>query len=80
MNIVLNMFYITVHFIDLYVFDAMILLRKICSIEKLNLPGKLNLTWNKQMKVNKVGSLSRVFQIASRGRGMDLPGERFCIG
>ena len=58
----------------------MILLRKICSIEKLNLLEKLNLTWNKQMKVNKLGSLSRVFQIASRGRGMDLPGERFFIG
>ena len=39
-------------------------LKKILSIEKLNL------TWNKQTNFNKRGPLPRVFQIVLRGRGM----------
>ena len=37
---------------------------------------KLNLTWNKQTNFNKLGPLSRVFQIMVRGRG----DEKFARG
>ena len=33
---------------------------------------KLNLTWNKQTKCSKLCPLSKLFQIASRGRGMGI--------
>ena len=52
----------TVPFIDQCIFDVMIQKKKSLPIEKLNL------TWNKQTSLNKLGSLSRVFQIVVRGR------------
>ena len=52
----------TVPVIDQCIFDVMIQLCKILPIEKLNL------TWNKQTSLNKLGSLPRVFQIVVRGR------------
>ena len=47
-------------------------LKKILSIEKLNL------TWNKQTNFNKLCSFSRVFQILLSSRGGICLGEFFC--
>ena len=48
--------------------------------EKMFSIKKLNLTWNKQTNFNKLGPLSRVFQTALRGGGMEnLSGTNFSI-
>ena len=50
-------------------------LKKILSIEKLNL------TWNKQTNFNKLGPLPRGFQTVLRGRRMgNFPGGIFLLG
>ena len=51
------------------------------TLKKMFLVEKSNLTWNKQTNFSKLGLLSRVFQIALRGKGMgNLPGEFFLLG